>query len=103
MIYEGTINKMTVSNCQSVKYTLPLSIHNIIVNDFIERTIKISFQKKIFCTKCGKQTKKTYLNSFCYDCFCTAPESDICIFSPEKCKAHIGITRDLQWAKKNCL
>ena len=99
----GIINKMTVNNCQAVKYTLPLSDKNININKLIDTTLKISFQNKIHCTKCGKLIKKSYINGFCYDCFCTAPEADVCIFSPEKCKAHIGITRDLEWAKKNCL
>jgi len=39
----------------------------------------------------------------CYPCFQTAPEADPAIVSPELDMAHLGISRDMEWAKENSL
>ena len=102
-MYAGTIQKMFVQNTNPVQYFLPIGQYHLAMNDFIGKKISISFQEKKNCLKCGNSIKKTYVSGFCYHCFISAPETSDCLFNPEKCQAHLGISRDLEWSKKNCL
>ena len=102
-MYEGIIQKMFVQNTAPVQYILPIGDKRLALNNLIGKEIYISFQNKINCLKCGSSIKKTYVNGFCYQCYISAPETSACLFNPEKCEAHLGIARDLEWSKKNCL
>lgn len=71
------------------------------VNDLIGQTIEFGFQGTINCTSCGKVTKKSFGQGFCYNCFVTAPQAAECIIRPELCKAHLGLGRDVAWEEKH--
>ncbi len=96
------LKKLKVENASPVKYFLPVE-QEILANDFIGKYLKINFLDEINCVKCGRKTNKTYGEGFCYHCFLTAPEADTCIVRPELCRAHEGISRDMEWSKQNCL
>ena len=70
-------------------------------NEFIGKHIKLTFHDKIICKSCGKQTKKSFHQGFCYPCFRDAPEAAECIIKPELCRAHLGEGRDPEWEERN--
>ncbi|WP_291855924.1 DUF2797 domain-containing protein [Marinilabilia sp.] len=86
-----------------VSYALTLGENEIDMTQLLDKTIKLTYQNKINCIKCGKETKKSFGQGFCYSCFITAPEADECVLRPERCKAHLGISRDMKWAEEHCL
>lgn len=103
MNYTGNLHKMSTELSTPVKYTLQLEEGEICLNDFIGKTITIEFLNQINCVKCGKVTKKSFSQGFCYPCFSTAPETEECVLRPELCRAHEGIARDMEYAKSHCL
>lgn len=95
--------KMKTELAEPIKYFVGDGENMVLMNDFLGKTLKISFSGEINCIKCGAKIKKTFGQGFCYPCFASAPEVDTCIVNPEKCQAHEGISRDMEWAKNNCL
>jgi hypothetical protein len=99
----GNLRKMQTRLEDGARYTLVLDDIPIDMNAKIGNTIKFSFDGTINCISCGKLTKKSFGQGFCYPCFRDAPEASECIFRPELCRAHEGEARDMAWAEKHCL
>ena len=85
------------------KYTLMLDGTSIDMNAKIGKIIKLSFDATSNCIACGRLTKKSFGQGFCYPCFRNSPEASECIIRPELCRAHEGEARDMEWAEKYCL
>lgn len=83
----------------TIQYSLTLS-EELLMNDFIGKEITLSWKGRINCQKCGKITKKSFGEGFCYPCFASAPESSECILRPELCRAHLGEGRDPEWEQQ---
>lgn len=103
MQFEGNILKMRTELAAPVKYTLPIGETQIEMNDIIGKEIKMTFTGQINCISCGKRTKTSFSQGFCFNCLQTAPEASESIIRPELSKSHFGIARDMQWAEKNDL
>ena len=73
------------------------------MNDLLGKKISLTYQHEKHCIHCGRLIKKTYAQGYCYPCFIKLPETDVCIIHPEKCQAHLGISRDMEWSKMHCL
>ncbi len=97
---EGNLHKMKASLGNPIEYRLALS-EDIRMNDFIGKNIALKWTGQINCTSCGKVTKKSFGQGFCYSCFISAPEAAECILRPELCRAHLGEGRDPEWEQKN--
>lgn len=102
-VYEGNLSKMNVELDIPVRYTLMLHEKSIIMNDLIGSSIEISFDGLINCIDCGRATKKSFGQGFCYPCFIKSPQNSECIIRPELCRAHLGEGRDVEWEKTNHL
>jgi hypothetical protein len=103
MVLQGNIIKMKTLFSKPVKYYLKLSGHEIFMNDLIGEQIEIRYLNQIHCIVCGNKTKTSFGQGFCYPCFISAPEAAPCILKPELCEAHLGRSRDPEWAENNCL
>lgn len=100
MKYTGQIRKMHTQIDGEVVYKLPIGEEFVNMNDFIGKEITLSYQDKIECIKCGRETVKSFNQGFCYPCFKNAPEAADWIIHPEKSQAHLGIEdRDLEFEK----
>ncbi len=97
---EGDIRKMKVSLDSEVQYDLNLD-QSVRMNDFIGKSIKLTWNGEIHCVSCGKLTKKSFGEGFCYPCFISAPEATECNIRPELCRAHLGEGRDPEWEQRN--
>lgn len=103
MEINGIIRKMRTVNNSPVDYFLPIGENEIHVNEYIGKKIELKFLDEIHCLSCGKITYKSFFQGYCYPCFSTLPQADECILHPEKCQAHLGISRDMEWSEKHCL
>ncbi|TFH23666.1 MAG: DUF2797 domain-containing protein [Bacteroidia bacterium] len=99
----GNISKMESSSREVVQYLLPLGNRKIIMNELIGQAVQLDFKGKIHCIKCGRETRKSFAQGYCYPCFTTAPETEECVLRPELCRAHEGVARDMEYAEKHCL
>lgn len=100
---EGNILKMRTEFASPVKYFLPMGNDEVFMNELLGKEIKLSFTGQINCISCGKMTRTSFGQGFCYNCLQTAPEASESVMRPELSKAHFGIARDLDWAKEHDL
>lgn len=103
MNLSGNISKMRSEFGQPVQYFLPVGDQEIAMNELIGRTIRMNFTGQINCISCGKKTKTSFSQGFCYSCLQTSPEASETIMRPELSKAHLGIARDMDWAREHDL
>ncbi|MFA8433834.1 MAG: DUF2797 domain-containing protein [Marinifilaceae bacterium] len=103
MIKSGNILKMRTLLKPEVEYRLPVGNEEILMNDLVGKSIRMKFLGQINCIHCGKKTKTSFSQGYCYSCFNTLPQTDISIVHPELDQSHLGISRDMEWAKENSL
>jgi len=99
----GNLRKMQTRLEGVARYTLMLEGVPVDMNAKIGSTIRLSFDGQINCIACGRLTKKSFGQGFCYPCFRDAPEASECIIRPELCRAHEGEARNMAWAEEHCL
>jgi len=103
MQLEGNVIKMRTELATPVNYFLPVGKNEIEMNGLIGKEISMNFTGQINCISCGKQTKTSFGQGFCYNCLQTVPEASESVVRPELSKAHLGIARDMEWAEKHDL
>ncbi len=86
-----------------VKYFLPLGETELPMNELMGKPVSLRFTGQINCIACGKKTKTSFGQGFCYNCLQTSPEASETIMRPELSKAHLGIARDMDWAREHDL
>lgn len=97
---EGNLRKMKTTLDDPIQYHLSLS-EELYMNDFVGKEITLTWSGRINCTNCGKVTKKSFGQGFCYPCFISSPNAAECILRPELCRAHLGEGRDPEWEEKH--
>lgn len=103
MEWTGNLLKMRVQMDLPVRYDLPLGGEMISMNQLLGKRIQLNWLHQINCLACGAKTPRSFFQGYCFPCFSTLPETDSCIMQPETCRAHEGISRDMQWAEQHCL
>ncbi len=102
MIATGNISKMRVELTSPVTYQLHLSEDlSVDMNSLVGKEITLLYEGQINCVNCGRKTKKSFGQGFCYPCFMNAPQNAECIIRPELCRAHLGEGRDPEWEERN--
>jgi len=99
----GQIIKMRSELNDPVQYELPIGDERIDMNALIGNHITLKYNNEIRCIACGRRTKNSFAQGFCYPCFINSPQVSECIIRPELCQAHNGIGRDMEWERKNHL
>ena len=100
----GHLSKMEASLDTEgrVDYQLPIDDLRVGMNALIGKKIAIEYRGDIHCIHCGRRSKKSFSQGYCYPCFTKLPQCDTCIMSPEKCHFHHGTCRDPEWGEKYC-
>jgi hypothetical protein len=98
----GHLAKMQVELDQQVQYFLPLDDHREPLNTLLGKNIRFEYLGDIHCTHCGRRSKKSFSQGYCYPCFTKLPQCDTCIMSPEKCHYEQGTCRDPSWGEEFC-
>ncbi len=107
LLVQGHLSKMATSIAAvpqaRVEYSLQLGDQNIDMNALIGKTIRLEHLGKINCSHCGRSTKKSYSQGYCYPCMQKLPQCDLCIMSPERCHYDAGTCRDASWGEEFCM
>lgn len=99
----GHLSKMVATQGESISYQLPLDDNLVSLNDVLGKTIRLHYSGQIHCQHCGRITKKSFSQGFCYPCFTKLAQCDSCIMSPEKCHFDQGTCREPEWAESHCM
>ena len=94
---------MKVELDSPVSYQLPVNDQFVDMNSLIGQQITLKFSGLINCIHCGKKTKKSFSQGFCYPCMTKLAQCDICIMSPEKCHYAAGTCREPEWGDTHCM
>lgn len=100
MKLKGSLLKMNTEFTTPISYELPIGGHKVPMNELLNRSISFYFENEIYCISCGNKTYKSFNQGLCYPCFQSSPLASECIIHPEKCQAHLGIGRDMEWERK---
>ncbi|MGL1955878.1 MAG: DUF2797 domain-containing protein [Colwellia sp.] len=76
---------------------------SIPLNALIGKKLTLNFFGNIACKQCGKKTKKSYSQGFCYPCMIKLAQCDMCIMKPETCHHHLGTCREPEWGEQHCM
>ncbi|MCW8825870.1 MAG: DUF2797 domain-containing protein [Gammaproteobacteria bacterium] len=98
----GHLRKMKSDLSDPVNYTLLLDETEIPLNNYIGREVSFHFSGEIHCQACGRKTKKSYSQGFCYPCSQKLAQCDLCIMRPETCHYDNGTCREPQWGLEHC-
>lgn len=85
-----------------VQYALPIGDSEIPLNALLGSKIQLRYLGAIVCSHCGRSTKKSFNQGYCYPCFQKLAQCDSCIMSPEKCHYEQGTCREPEWAQGHC-
>ncbi|WP_462159377.1 DUF2797 domain-containing protein [Pseudoalteromonas sp. GB56] len=104
---QGTLKKMKTQlgtdQADAVQYQLPIGEHLLPLNDLIGKPVTLTHTGNIFCSSCGKKTKKSYSQGHCFVCMRKLASCDMCIMKPETCHYEQGTCREPQWGEENCM
>ena len=103
MKFEGALHKMQVDLESPVKYRLNLGGSSVNLHELLGKRIRLTSLQAIHCIHCGRETKKSFSQGYCYPCFRSLAQCDICIVSPEKCHYDQGTCREPEWGEEYCL
>ena len=102
-IAKGTLNKMASRLAQPVEYSLRLGEESIPLNPRLQQKIGLRFAGVILCQSCGRKTKRSFSQGYCYPCFKKLASCDLCVVSPDRCHYRQGTCRDPEWGEKFCM
>jgi len=98
----GHLRKMITQLDGPVRYLLPLDDERVELNPLLGMPVRLVYTGDIHCQHCGRKTRKSFNQGFCYPCFTRLPQCDTCIVKPEKCHFHEGTCRDPSWGEQHC-
>jgi hypothetical protein len=86
-----------------VSYHLPLGDAAVPLNPLLGERVQLRFAGVITCSHCGRKTRKSFSQGYCYPCFQKLAQCDRCIVSPETCHYFEGTCREPAWAEAHCM
>ncbi|MCB1052192.1 MAG: DUF2797 domain-containing protein [Acidobacteria bacterium] len=98
----GNMDMMAVEPGDPIQYQLPLGEHRLHLNPYLGKELHFRYSGEIFCCNCGRKTKKSFNQGYCFPCFRKLAECDACILRPEQCHFHLGTCRDDDFAANHC-
>ncbi|MGE8061112.1 DUF2797 domain-containing protein [Pseudomonas sp. NPDC089547] len=100
----GSLSKMAVSlQAPVVQYSFRLDDTQVSVNPLIGQRLRLEYLGAIYCSHCGKRTKTSFSQGYCYPCMTKLAQCDVCIMAPEKCHYDAGTCREPSWGEQFCM
>lgn len=103
---QGQLRKMharlELDRSTPVQYELPLGEQLVALNPLLGKSIKLVYTGKIFCLHCNRPIKKSFNQGYCYPCFTSLAQCDLCIMKPETCHYAAGTCREPAWGEEFC-
>ena len=103
LLGQGAMRKMHVELNAPVQYAFRLDEQRLPVNPLLGQHLQIEFLGAIHCQHCGRKTKKSFSQGYCYPCFTKLAQCDSCIMSPERCHYAAGTCREPAWGEQFCM
>lgn len=102
-VARGALSKMATQLDAPVQYAFRLGDEQVAVNPMIGKTVRLEFLGAIHCSHCGRKTKSSYSQGYCYPCMQKLAQCDLCIMSPERCHYDAGTCREPGWGEQFCM
>lgn len=102
-ITSGTLTKMPAHTSSTLEYVLPVGDSQVALTPFLGKPLTLKHTGQIFCSHCGKKTKKSYSQGHCFVCMKKLASCDMCIMKPETCHFDQGTCREPEWAQSHCM
>lgn len=99
----GALSKMSTRLEQPVQYSLRLGEQDLDLNALLGQGVRLEYLGAIHCSHCGRKTKKSFSQGYCYPCFNKLAQCDTCIMSPERCHYAAGTCREPAWGEQFCM
>lgn len=103
---QGPLRKMharlDLDRSKPVQYELPVGEQLLALNPLLGKPIKLVYTGKICCIHCNRLTKKSFNQGYCYPCFTSLAQCDMCIMKPETCHYAAGTCREPTWGEEFC-
>lgn len=99
----GALSKMTIRLGETAQYAFRLDETEVPVNPLLGKQVRLEFLGAIHCSHCGRKTKKSFAQGYCYPCFTKLAQCDSCIMSPERCHYDAGTCREPSWGEQFCM
>lgn len=103
MTTAGDLEKMETHLADPVRYHLPVGQALVDLNALIGAPIALLHTGVIHCTACGKTTKQSFSQGFCFRCSQKLAAADLCIVKPELCHYAAGTCREPDWGERHCM
>lgn len=104
-LIQGCLSKMAIVPGEQggpARYTLRAGEHRLGLNARLGQSLELHWTGTIACTHCGRVTKKSFAQGYCYPCFKKLAQCDTCIVKPETCHFDAGTCREPEWAERHC-
>jgi hypothetical protein len=102
---QGCLTKMAIepgAPGEPARYTLRAGEYRVDLNTRLGEPLRLEWTGAIACTHCGRATKKSFAQGYCYPCFKKLAQCDTCIMKPETCHFFEGTCREPEWAERHC-
>lgn len=102
---EGCLTKMAIEPGGSgapARYTLRAGEARLDLNARLGKAVSLEWSGTIACTHCGRITRKSFGQGYCYPCFKRLAQCDTCIVKPELCHYFEGTCREPEWGERHC-
>lgn len=103
----GSLRKMQANLTgdvnDEVSYQMVIGDNLLPLNSLLDKKIILDYTGSINCIHCNRKTNKSFSQGYCYPCFKSLAQCDLCIMSPEKCHFSEGTCRDPLWAEEFCM
>lgn len=99
----GILRKMHSKLADPVEYRLILNHEEVPLAACLGKPLKLAYTGRIYCIHCGRLTKKSFNQGYCYPCFMKLAQCDTCIIKPELCHYAAGTCREPQWGEQHCM
>lgn len=98
----GHLQKMMTVYDTPVRYQLHLDETIVELNPLLQQTLSLTFLGEIACIHCGRVTKTSFQQGYCYPCFRELQQCNLCLIHPERCQVETGTCPSDHWAHAQC-
>ncbi len=101
--FSGILQKMVITPSTPARYAMRVDDQEIPLQPALGQTVTLRFTGAIYCLACGRTTRKSYQQGYCYPCSQTLARCDLCMVRPELCHHAQGTCREPEWGATQCM
>ena len=98
----GQLRKMDVEVQSPIAYFLSLDKKPYPLNSHIGESVSLKWAGTITCIECGRKTRKSYDQGYCFPCSRDLPGNAMCSVRPELCEHEKGNEADQEFWRTHC-